>query len=913
MNDSFNLAPDEWKSLRRLLDQALDRPAAERAGWLAALGPEDVRFRPRLQALLAHAADATASPTVARLLDTLPQVETAQFASALQDGALAAGSTVGPYRLLRPLGEGGMGEVWLAERADLLQSRQVALKLPRRVTGHARLAERLAREREILAALEHPNIARLYDAGVSADGQPYLALEYVEGERIDAWCVRKALDVPARLRLFLQVARAVAHAHARLVVHRDLKPANILVTEAGEVRLLDFGIAKMLADGRAQETELTQLAGRALTPDYAAPEQILGQPIGTAADVYALGVVLFELLTASRPYKLKRDSRAALEEAIAQAEVERPSSVVADAGLKRRLRGDLDTIVLTALKRTPAERYSTVEALADDIERHLDQRPVRARTDAAGYRLRKFVARNRLAVTAAAAAAIALVGGSGLALWQAREARAQQARADLEARHARTAERIANANTVLADFLANDLGQQRSTTELESQFERAAAMVRAQYGDDPLLRAHLLAGVAGRYRRIGNFAQWRTLAAEAESAASAAGDTLLAAQLACHRARDLAQSGAIAAARTSIDAAVASLEQHGARPSSTLITCLADASAIARLAGAGARAVATAERIRDIEVANGHANSATHAESMLILARAYALVGRFGDAAAAARRGVDLLVSLGHGQSPAANNLRSMLAMVLRDGGQPGAALRLQDELLRDHAARGGDARTFAGIGFERAVSLVRAGRAAEAVTALRAAQQDARTLGDNTLRRASTVALVSALIANGQVDDARVELRDAQRDYATPLAEGAYVARLVLFARAETELAAGDLDATAAALDEAERVLAGSGQRADPALRMLHALRSRLELAAARPAAALEHAGRALDLSRAHALDPQASVYVAEDLLAQAQARSALGDRAGAVADAQQARAAFEASGVSEHRGLALAQQLLR
>jgi serine/threonine-protein kinase len=587
--------------------------------------------------------------------------------------------------------------------------------------------------------------------------------------------------------------------------------------------------------------------------------------------------------------------------------------VVAEARLRRRLRGDLDTIVLKALKRAPAERYGTVEALADDLERHLDQRPVTAQPDSVGYRLRKFVTRNRIAVIGSTVIALALVGGSGVALWQAREAREQQARADLEARHARTAERIASANTVLADFLANDLGQQRSTTELESQFERAAAMVRAQYGDDPLLRAHLLAGVAGRYRRIGNFARWRALAAEAESAAREAADDELAARLACNRARDAAQSGGIAAARTTIDAALTALDRSTAKPSATLVSCLADASAIARLAGDGAYAVSTAERIRDIEIANGQAGSATHAESMLILARAYALVGRYRDAATAARRGVGLLESLGMGSSPSANNLRAALANILRDGGQPGEALRLQDQLLRDHANRGGDPRTVASVGFDRGLSLIRAGRAAEAVSALRAAQQDARTLGDSSLKRASTVALVSALIADGRLNDARIELQQAQFDYAKPLAERTYVARLVIFAQAEAELAAGDLSAAAAALDEADRILARSGNRTDPALRTLHVLRGRLELAAARPNSALEHARHALELSRLHAIEPNASVYVAEDLVAVAQARATLGDIAGADADARQARAGFAASGIANHPDISTAQQLTR
>jgi serine/threonine-protein kinase len=437
MNDSFKLDPGAWSTLRRLLDQALDLPATERAAWLESLAPEDAPFRPRLQALLAHADDAPAKATVARLLDTLPQVETAQFAPAPHDGALKAGSTVGPYRLLRPLGEGGMGEVWLAERTDLLQRRQVALKLPRLVTGRARLAERLAREREIVATLEHPNIARLYDAGVSADGQPYLALEYVEGERIDAWCARKALDVSARLRLFLQVARAVAHAHAHLVVHRDLKPANILVSAAGEVRLLDFGVAKLMdaeaATDAATETELTRAAGRAFTPEYASPEQILGQPIGTASDVYSLGVVLYELLTDERPYRLDRAAPAAMAQAVAQATAglaaSRPSTRAPQAR-RRALRGDLDTIVLKALKPQPQERYATVSAFAEDVQRHLEQRPVLAQPDSAAYRLRTFVRRNRLAVGAGAAVALALAGGTVVATWQAQRAKAEQQRAE---------------------------------------------------------------------------------------------------------------------------------------------------------------------------------------------------------------------------------------------------------------------------------------------------------------------------------------------------------------------------------------------------------------------------------------------------------------------------------------------------
>ncbi|MCW5634971.1 MAG: protein kinase [Rubrivivax sp.] len=437
MNEAFRLAPHEWAMLRTLLDEALSKPAGARAAWLDSLSDAPaVALVPRLRALLANAADAAeasggAPATAARLLETLPKVETGQFAPAPGAGE-RAGDAVGPYRLLRELGSGGMGSVWLAERTDMLQGRQVALKLPHGAWKRAGLAERLAREREILATLEHPNIARLYDAGVTPQGQPWLALEYVAGERIDMHCRARQLDVGSRLRLFLQVARAVAHAHAQLVVHRDLKPANMLVTPTGDVKLLDFGIAKLAAEGVVAETELTREAGRAYTPEYASPEQVLGRPIGTASDVYSLGVVLFELLADARPYRLepaRQPARAALEQAVSQGDLPRPSALAPPAR-RAAIRGDLDTIVLKALKREPAERYATVAALAEDVQRHLERRPVLAQPDRAWYRVRTFVRRNRLAVSAGAAVGLALAAGLVVALWQAHVARGEQRRAE---------------------------------------------------------------------------------------------------------------------------------------------------------------------------------------------------------------------------------------------------------------------------------------------------------------------------------------------------------------------------------------------------------------------------------------------------------------------------------------------------
>jgi serine/threonine-protein kinase len=415
-----------WGELNQLLDAALDQPAATRDGWIDRLAPQHDALKPRLRALLSYGANREHGD----FLETLPT-----FDYALADppentaGADQPGDGIGPYRLIRELGRGGMGVVWLAERSDGLVNRPIALKLPHRSWQRAGLAERMAREREILATLAHPNIARLYDAGLTAEGRPFLAIEYVDGRRVDEYCRERQLDTDSRVRLFAEIANAVGYAHAKLVVHRDLKPANILVTSDGQARLLDFGIAKLLDPQVDHASTLTELAGRALTPDYASPEQIRGEPLTIASDVYSLGVILYELLCGARPYKLKRDSRGALEDAILDADPV-PPSAVADRTRGRSLLGDLDTIVLKALKKAPDERYATVHALVDDIERYLDGRPVLARSDSLWYRVRKFTVRNAVAVAAAASVVVAVLIGAGVAAWQARVALAETRRAE---------------------------------------------------------------------------------------------------------------------------------------------------------------------------------------------------------------------------------------------------------------------------------------------------------------------------------------------------------------------------------------------------------------------------------------------------------------------------------------------------
>jgi serine/threonine protein kinase len=415
----------EWPAISALLDEVLELPSSEYPAWLAGLAGERATHREALGVLLAHR-------TAGETNDFLAELPALDFeAVAPATNALVPGAHVGAYRLIEVIGQGGMGTVWLAERHDGLMHRRVALKLPRSAWDDA-FAERLAREREILAALEHEHIARLYDAGIDAQGRPFLAMEYVEGETLDAYCQARALPVRERVALLIQVMAAVSHAHARLVVHRDLKPGNILVASGAQVKLLDFGIAKLLEGDHTQRTALTELSGRALTLDYASPEQIRGEPLGTASDIYSLGVVAYELLTHARPYRLRRGSAAEIEEAIASADPLLASEAAGDRALSRQLRGDLDAILNKALKKVVAQRYQSVDAFAQDLARYLDGQPVLAQPDSRRYRAGKFVRRHRFALAMSTALGASVIVGAGFSLWQAREARLQAARAEAE-------------------------------------------------------------------------------------------------------------------------------------------------------------------------------------------------------------------------------------------------------------------------------------------------------------------------------------------------------------------------------------------------------------------------------------------------------------------------------------------------
>jgi serine/threonine-protein kinase len=482
-----------WTRIQTLFEAALERPPDERGPFLKTACGGDSALLDEVRSLLA--ADADAHP----LFDSLALEAIALPAALFPEGVgPAEGERVGPYRIAAPLGRGGMGAVFLAERADGQFEQRVALKVIRSGLVSERIVRRFQDERQILARLNHPNIARLLDGGVTGDGRPYFAMEYVDGVLLDEYCDATDCTVEERIRLVVTVCDAVQYAHRRLLVHRDLKPSNILVTEDGVVKLLDFGIAKMLSDdGEPAGGALTQTGHAVMTPAYAAPEQLRRSPVTTATDVYALGVVLYELLAGRRPYDLEGRSPAEIERIVCEQSPD-PPSAVAPTPRRRALRGDLDVIVLKALRTEPERRYASADQLADDLRRVLGGRPVTAQPDTLGYRTRTFVRRHRggVAATLGVVALIAvLVSFYTVRLSQERD------RAQVEAATA----------TQVADFL-QDVFESSDPTEamgdtvsVQTVLERGARRIDTELAAQPAVQARLLDVIGEVYLNLGRF------------------------------------------------------------------------------------------------------------------------------------------------------------------------------------------------------------------------------------------------------------------------------------------------------------------------------------------------------------------------------------------------------------------------
>ncbi|GMV60352.1 MAG: hypothetical protein AMXMBFR72_34420 [Betaproteobacteria bacterium] len=760
---------ESWRVVSGLLDEALDLEPQARDAWLERIARTRPDIAPALRRLLAaHATSETADVLARRpalAVTGAPRVD---------DAGLAAGDRVGPYRLIREIGGGGMADVWLAERADGALARSVALKLPRVTRLRRDLAVRFARERDILARLEHANIARLYDAGVTRDGLPYLAMEYVEGQPITRYCDERRLDIRARLKLFVQVLEAVQYAHANLVIHRDLKPSNILVTADGQVRLLDFGIAKLLAeDDTARETQLTQLAGRALTPDYASPEQIKGEPLSIATDVYSLGVVLYELLAGARPYRLKLESAAQLEQAIVAVDPPKPSSVVSAAAararcasvkqLARALTGDLDTIALKALAKQPALRYATMAEFADDLDRHLSGRVVRARPASWHVRARKFVARNKLAVGAAGGIVAALAIGTVLALWQASQAQRQAMRA------------VAVTGFLTNLFEANSLepkdAVRRRHLTAGQLLEEGAQRIGSHFADDPELKAELQ-GVVGRLLHdLSLNEQALTLRRERLDALTHAqappGERARALR---DIADTLAQRGDSADARDHLEAAIRLLERRNARDDAvlrwSLVSLLGYLNIESGDRAAGSEQVSrAAERLRELAP-----QSVEFAEALLRQGEVLSMANRTELSVPILREALALLDRQLGTRSLRVARHRYRVAHALmsqRRFSEAEAELKQALQTMADTAGAEHPSTAIAQLALGRALSIQGRTREARTLIATAVASLQSRNSDVDPLHVADALAfLAESLLDEGRISEAGTPLREAMRRY---------------------------------------------------------------------------------------------------------------------------------------------------
>ena len=667
------LPPERFRAARAVFEELVELDPEARRARLDQIARGDAELARAVDALLE--ADAGASG----FLDAPAGVAARALVADWLGGELdAPGTVVGAYRLVGLLGRGGMGEVWEAERADGQFEQRVALKLLKRGMDSEEVLARFLRERQILARLTHPGIARLLDGGMSADGRPYFVLEKVDGLPLTEHARRAGLPLEGRIRLVLAACDAVDSAHRQLVVHRDLKPSNILVTGAGEVKLLDFGIAKLLGEGDGG-AHATALGLRALTPAYAAPEQILGEPVTTATDVYALGIVLYELLTGRLPHQRPTSSLAALVAEVEHESAPRLASAVrqldgeeltrlgfperAGRRLARSLRGDLETILARALERAPERRYASARELAEDLARHLDGRPVRARPQSSWYRATRFAQRHRLAVASAALVLVSLLGGLSAALWQARRAEAAARESAANAHRAEHTKEFLISLFSVADPLQSG----GETVTARQLLEQGAKRLESELAAEPGLRADLLEAVGRIEASLGLLdaaERSTTLALELRAGAGAAERASAEATLgAIH-----IQRGDLASAAQLLERALAALEASGAEPL-TLARVRSDVGQVKfwnkEVVAAEALERSVYETYR-AQLGEEHIETALHLRNLGVLLDD---LGRLDEAEAAYRRSREILVkSLGENHPHLGQSDLSMAALQNKQG-----------------------------------------------------------------------------------------------------------------------------------------------------------------------------------------------------------------------------------------------------
>ncbi|MEO8187076.1 MAG: serine/threonine-protein kinase [Burkholderiaceae bacterium] len=906
---------ERWAELSRHLDELLDVDEELRAARLSRLRADNALLADELEQLLRQQAAADRAGFL--------------VGSALGDSTFGAASiadqVVGSYTLERPLGEGGMGTVWLARRSDGRFEGKVAVKLLNLALPGRGGLQRFEREGSVLARLAHPNIARLLDAGVATGGQPYLVLEYVEGVVIDRYCDERRLHVHARIELFLYVLDAVAHAHSKLILHRDLKPLNVLVTAEGQVKLLDFGIAKLLDEETrlAHATALTEAEGRAFTPDYAAPEQVQGGDVTTATDVYSLGVLLYELLGGHHPTHGATTSKLDRLRAVIEKEPERLSDVarttpsdgashrgVTVQRLTRTLRGDLDNIVAKALKKAPAERYPSAAALAEELRRYLRDEPVEARPDSAGYRVGKFVRRYRLAVGAATATILALLVGVVGTTWQAWEAQRQRAEAQAQRDIALQPLERLHAFSEFLGFVLSEGGAQGKPVTVSVLLRRGELMLDRRFGADDAVRAELLLALSSEYYAVGDTDGALRTARRAVEVAKAVGDPGPVAHASCILGLHIGRESPAEGARL-IDDSLQSLTGSDIEANYRRIDCLLSRSTHALTQGRGAAALADAQQARTLVEAGGFVPREQRFVIDERIAYAHSLMGELRQATTAYAALMDELQRFGLAETTLGALLLNNSALVQIRGGDMLRAVTLLERAAELERL----------IDPERPASPVKLINLANVNLELGRAELAGRQIEaaiDRLTRAGNPRLLGEAQLLAGAVQLERADLRGASRFLSAaeatlaPQFSADHPLRLrVRLTQAMALRLAGERAAAAEAMGPLR--IAVSARKSPTALHVrVFAEGARQRIDSGDLAGAQADANDALDAARAIPFDAARSLYVGMAQTVVGEAALATGRRDEARAALQAALASLQQSVGADHVRAARVSELL-
>ena len=867
---------ERWQEISRHVDEALELAGPARARWLAELDPRAPAIAAAVRALLAEAELLADSP----LLRGDP---TAGLA-----GASLAGQTIGAYTLESPLGHGGMGSVWLARRSDGRFEGHAAVKLLNIALVGRPAGQRFVREGSVLAKLRHPNIGQLTDAGVTAGGQPYLVLEYVAGERIDVYAERHALDIEARIELFLEVLAAVAHAHSHLVVHRDLKPSNILVTKDGAVKLLDFGVAALLESRDSNVgSELTRESSAGLTPEYAAPEQLLGHAVTTATDVYALGLTLFVLLVGRHPLEPDGKSAAELSRATLQTESPRPSQIAADPESGRMLRGDLDNIVAKALKKDPLERYQSAELLAQDLRRYLAHEPVSARADSLAYRAEKFVRRHRAGVAAAAIVTLALIAAAAITTLQMFEAQRQRDEAIFQRKRAEYQARFAYQ-------IMSEVGADGRPVTIRELMQKGIDVLEKNYGDDPRFVISSLINISGRYMDLDDTDGEYAALLKAEALARKLGDPAEIASVQCNTVETEIAAGRMEKAAERLRDGLANLAKLRRVPLNNRIECEYAQAKLLWSQDKLDEGVVTARNLAHLMEANGLQHDLKYNSVVSILEIMLADSGHLRDALDWNRRATEALASSGRDETLTMSGNRHNQASYLLSLGEVRAAYQAEKSVVDTIVAQQGVDSVPVGNALLLGATQVRLEETDAGLVWIDRAGASARKGGFRAGEIAALIYRARAELLLGRDAKVPAALDQAERmasedpqAYARALQAVHLIRAKWLLGRKEAEAALAEIEVLLTALDYPQ---ARGSDRLAAAL----IIRARSQSLLGRQADALNSARDALAVAEAQALTPDHSADVGTAWMAVAELQRAQGDETGANASAGRAMVAL-------------------